>query len=276
MTTIYKTIPIEIERKSSDGGRIVISTGDRDRDKDRVLPSGALIDNYLKNPVVQYGHNYREPWATVGKTTALEITPAGIVAEFELRPAANDSDPQNVVRLLWEGEWIRTASIGFIPIRSIENEVGGYDYEEWELLEWSLIPIPSNQAALRLASKALDGPAEIPDPSPAITPSEAATINGTYTITDSGEWIAASWKPGYVPRGIDDQDAAPTDDTEPDQDGEPTQPTDQQDQIDTEPITDPTADAITDADDETELSADELEKLDIFLDTISEILLSEV
>ena len=153
---LKKTFAIQIEKATEDGGRITINTPVLDRDRDRVLPFGAQVQSYQKNPVVQWGHNYRDPWATVGRTTNLEITDRGIVADFELRPAANESDPQNIVRLLWEGGWVKTASVGFNPITHEENEDGGRDFTEWELLEWSLIPIPANQDALRLAAKALD------------------------------------------------------------------------------------------------------------------------
>jgi len=153
---IRKTFDIQTIETKADGGRIVISTASVDRDRDRVIPAGARVENYMRNPVVQWGHGYAEPWQTIGKTTALEITPDGVVASFELRPAANESDPQNIVRLLWEGGWIRTASIGFIPRTASPNDVGGSDFGEWELLEWSLVPIPANQDALRLAMKAID------------------------------------------------------------------------------------------------------------------------
>jgi HK97 family phage prohead protease len=153
MPTIHKTFEIKVLSGSDKGGRILINTGSVDRDRDRVMPSGMKVENYTRNPVVQWGHNYRDPWATVGKTTKLDVTPDGIVAEFELRPAANDQDPQNIVRLLWEGGWVRTASIGFIPTQGKQNAEGGMDFSEWELLEWSLVPIPANQDALRLAVK---------------------------------------------------------------------------------------------------------------------------
>jgi hypothetical protein len=122
------------------------------------MPSGARTGDYLKNPVVQYGHNYRDPWATVGKTTELTVTTYAINAKFKLRPAANEHDPQNIVKLLWAGEWIRTASIGFMPEydQIEENDFGGVDYHVWDLLEWSLVPVPANQEALRLAIKMLD------------------------------------------------------------------------------------------------------------------------
>lgn len=149
----HKTFEIKVLDRRKDGGRIVISTGGVDRDKDRVMPRGARLDNYLKNPVVQWGHNYFDPWATVGRSSVVEISDDGVVADFELRPAANEQDPQNIVLLLWEGEWIRTASIGFKPEEAVPNDFGGLDFNIWELLEWSLVPIPANQDALRLAAK---------------------------------------------------------------------------------------------------------------------------
>lgn len=152
---VHKTFEMKILERRKDGGRIIINTSGKDRDRDRVFPSGARVDNYNRNPVVQFGHNYKDPWATVGRTTMLEMGPDHITADFELRPAANEQDPQNIVRLLWEGEWIRTASIGFLPSIGKPNEFGGLDYTEWDLLEWSLVPIPSNQDALRLAVKGL-------------------------------------------------------------------------------------------------------------------------
>lgn len=161
---MQKSFYADVVEKTDTGGRILITTNACDRDRDRVMPHGVKLDNYLKNPVVMWGHSYDKPTDVIGKTTNLEITDSGIVADFELRPAANDQDPQNVVRLLWDGGWIRTASIGFRPLVAEPNEFGGQDFKEWELLEWSVTPVPANAAALRLAAKALDMDA---DPEPA-------------------------------------------------------------------------------------------------------------
>jgi HK97 family phage prohead protease len=155
MSKITKTFNVKIVNHKKDGGRILITTPAVDRDKDRVLPQGVKIDNYLKNPVVQWGHDYSSPYSTIGRTTNIEVTPEGVVADFELRPAVNDQDPQNVVRLLWEGGWVKAASIGFIPLKGTKNAEGGSDYTESELLEWSLVSIPANQTALALAVKGL-------------------------------------------------------------------------------------------------------------------------
>lgn len=156
MSAVTKTFEIKVLEQRKDGGRILISTGGQDRDNDRVKPRGGRFDNYVKNPVVQWGHNYRDPWATIGKTNVLEVGDNGVTADFTLRPAANESDPQNIVNLLWDGGWIRTASIGFMPKAANPNDLGGLDFDEWELLEWSLVPIPANQDALRLAVKSFD------------------------------------------------------------------------------------------------------------------------
>jgi len=152
----HKTFEIKVVDRRKDGGRIIISTGGVDRDRDRVMPRGARLDNYLKNPVVQWGHNYFDPFATIGRSNSIEISDEGIIADFDLRPAANEHDPQNIILLLWNGEWIRTASIGFQPEpeQMKPNDFGGLDFGVWELLEWSIVPIPANQDALRLAAEA--------------------------------------------------------------------------------------------------------------------------
>lgn len=161
MAIVHKTLGIDIQDRRKEGGRIVISTGSVDRDRDRVFPQGGKLENYLRNPIVQWGHNYYEPWATIGRSRTLEVNESGIVADFELRPAANDADPQSIILLLWEQEFVRTASIGFKPETAVPNDLGGYDFTSWDLLEWSLVPIPANQDALRLAAKSFPAAYEV-------------------------------------------------------------------------------------------------------------------
>lgn len=179
----HKTFSAEVIAKEESGGQIRISTVALDRDRDRVMSAGAMLDNYLRNPVVQWGHGYYEPWQTIGRTTELRVGDGEIVASFELRPAANEADPQNVVRLLWDGGWVRTASIGFQPVEWRDNEFGGKDITAWELLEWSLVPIPANQDALRLAAKGLSMEIE----TETATKSEEATVVVAATETDAQE-----------------------------------------------------------------------------------------
>lgn len=150
-----KSFDVKVLDKSADGGRIIISTGIVDRDRDRVMPLGGKIDDYLRNPVVQFAHNYYDAWATVGRTKTIEVNADGLIADFDLRPPANEADPQNIIRLLWEGDWIRAASIGFMPEMGgvSPNDFGGLDFNSWSLLEWSICAIPANQSALRLMAQ---------------------------------------------------------------------------------------------------------------------------
>jgi hypothetical protein len=191
-----KVIKFEVVEQREDGGRIRISTAAFDRDNDRVLSRGARVDNYMKNPVVQWGHNYFEPWATTGRTNALEIGDGYIDADFTLRPAANDSDPQNIIRLLWAGGWINAASIGFQPDpeKMVANDAGGWDFEEWELLEWSLVPVPANQEALRLAVKGMVS--AVPE---ARQPMREATYQACGQQYQASETLAAYYLAGLAP-----------------------------------------------------------------------------
>lgn len=149
---LHKTFEI----KAAEDGRMIATTPSVDRDKDRVMPMGAQLDNFVKNPVLMYGHNYRDPWALIGKVGDLQVDSSGITFLPELRDPASDSDPMTVIRALWDQKLLRAASIGFNPTKWMENEVGGRDFVEWELLEISIVPIPANQNALRLAAKAID------------------------------------------------------------------------------------------------------------------------
>jgi hypothetical protein len=142
---------IDVKHVRKDGGDIRITTPQLDRQRDRVLPAGGRLDNYRRNPVVQWGHAYQEPWQTIGRTLDLSITADGIDASFELREPASETDPQHIVLQLWNERFINTASIGFQPLEATPNDFGGLDFVEWELLEWSLVPIPANASALRLA-----------------------------------------------------------------------------------------------------------------------------
>lgn len=137
------------EGDATPGGKIRVNTGNLDRESDNILPSGAILDNYLLNPVVQWMHNYADPWSTVGRSLVINHEKEYIDIDFELRPAANDFDPQTIILLQWQGGWVRCASIGMRPLTYKANQHGGFIFTSWEFVEWSLVPIPMNPDALR-------------------------------------------------------------------------------------------------------------------------------
>lgn len=180
---ITKTLDVT---QSSDGW-IIASTVAVDRDRDRVMPLGGDFTNFSKNPVLIFGHNYYEPWAVIGRVAEWQVDATGIRMLPELREPANESDPMHIVRALWEQQLLRAGSIGFIPIESRENEMGGRDYLKWELLELSLTPLPANQEAIRMAVKALTNKSQEPHTEPDTDDAPAATDDEYTELTPQQE-----------------------------------------------------------------------------------------
>jgi len=132
---------------------IAISSETVDRDTDSIAVDGWDLEQYRKNPVVLFGHHYWNNEAPVvgrsltefvhkGKLKSLlEFTPQGIV------PLAD-----TLYGLYSEG-FMNAASVGFIPKEwkypeDDEKRPWGVDFLAQELLEYSLVPVPSNPDAL--------------------------------------------------------------------------------------------------------------------------------
>lgn len=158
----YKTFTVERKAIDPEAGiyEAMISTENPDRDGDVILASGGDFGNFLKNPVVLYAHNYWD--LPVAKALEVEkLSGLGVRARFQF-PEWNESENADTVRRLWAGGFLNATSIGFIPKKweprkTPEGEAleRGYLITEWELLEFSIVPVPANQDALRLAVKAM-------------------------------------------------------------------------------------------------------------------------
>jgi HK97 family phage prohead protease len=146
------------------GDWVIASTPAPDRDKDRVMPKGINVENFKGNPALFFGHNYADPAMLIGSVAEFSIDDAGMKFRPELREPASDSDPMTIIKSLWDSGLLRAASIGFIPRKSKANDLGGLDFDEVELLEISLVGLPANQQALRLAMKGFGMKAEGDEP----------------------------------------------------------------------------------------------------------------
>ena len=133
--------------------RSVISTIDPDRAGDVVVPTGLRnLDEFLMNPVVLWAHN-RTQFPPVGLCEWLDVQPRRIVAET--RFAQGVAFAEDVFRLYEQGV-LRGWSIGFVPRRAFRmpapaGKAAGFRVEEWDLLEYSAVPIPENPGALTVA-----------------------------------------------------------------------------------------------------------------------------
>ena len=126
--------------------RSVITTSAPDRVGDIVVPAGLRnAEEFLNNPVVLWAHQRGLP--PIGRCRTLEVHDDRVVAETQFArgvPFAED------VFKLYEQGILRGWSIGFLPVRS-RPQGSGVRYEEWDLLEYSAVPVPENPAALTMA-----------------------------------------------------------------------------------------------------------------------------
>jgi hypothetical protein len=127
--------------------RSVITTAQADRVGDVVVPLGLKnAEDYLLNPVVLWAHD-RARVPPIGACEWLDVQPRRVVAET--RFAQDVRFAEDVFRLYEQGV-LRGWSIGFVP-RRITPLVKGMKIDEWDLLEYSAVPIPENPGALTVA-----------------------------------------------------------------------------------------------------------------------------
>lgn len=149
-----------------------ISTTTLDSYGEMMMPKGAELKYYKKNPMVLWCHNYREPENVMGSNIDLEVYDRGIVALTQF--AMTEEKAAQVYRL-YKGEHLRMWSVGFIPIKGRKPDekerdkfsiiIGpppdptklNYIHEKWRLLEYSAVPVGACPDAITIAvAKSLD------------------------------------------------------------------------------------------------------------------------
>ena len=132
--------------------RSIVTTIGTDRAGDVVVPQGLRNrEQYLQNPVVLWAHQRQLP--PIGICRSLDVFDDRIVAETEFIRGSPLAD--EIFDLYAEGI-IKGWSIGFLPKRIVripgdEPGMHGLRIEEWDLLEYSAVPIPENPEAVTLA-----------------------------------------------------------------------------------------------------------------------------
>lgn len=150
------------ERSSVD----YITTKAVDRDGEIVVPNGAVLDHYRKNPVVLFGHDYKA--LPVGKSLWIKADDKGLISKTQYASAKANPKAEQIWNYRKEG-FPMAKSIGFIPLEMVhredfgdldlkalgleEKDLAGADviYPKWLMLEYSDVPVPSNPEALELA-----------------------------------------------------------------------------------------------------------------------------
>jgi HK97 family phage prohead protease len=134
-----------------------ISTGAVDRDQDMIDVKGWQTDHFARNPVVLWAHRADE--LPIGKAvdfgrddrrlySAVEFLPGGYGDASELA--------DTVYRMAADG-YLNATSVGFRPLawdftddetRGADTWMPGIDFHQQELVELSIVCVPSNPEAL--------------------------------------------------------------------------------------------------------------------------------
>ena len=125
----------------------LVSTNTRDRMNEVLEPKGADLSKFKKNPVVLFGHRYSEP--PIGKALWIKKTAEGILSKVQF---ATSQFAQEVFDL-YKGGFMNAFSVGFIPKKWVDGEGDkepSTTYTDWELIEYSAVPVPANPDALAL------------------------------------------------------------------------------------------------------------------------------
>lgn len=123
---------------------VIGSTGSIDRHGESVNPMGWILTNYLKNPVIQWAHDYST--LPVGKAERVYIEDNAL--KFDIK-FADTAFAKEVFSLFTDGI-LNAFSVGFIPKKWGVSGQDVYDIMEQELLELSVVPVPANPEALAL------------------------------------------------------------------------------------------------------------------------------
>lgn len=150
----------------------IASTDALDRDRDVMLAEGCIIEDFMKNPVMLYIHNYRQ--VPVAKVLKIDVNPGEVAFDFTFA----ETDIAKEMRYLYDNGFMSAFSVGFYPKTRMPVEDDTPDkfdveangaqvavdltkYQErprqiictWELLEISPVPVPANPEALLLRAK---------------------------------------------------------------------------------------------------------------------------
>lgn len=144
--------------------RFIASDESMDRDGDIVTTTGWKLDNYLKNPVVLYGHEYDELPVGKAESVIIDSTAKQLIIDVkfpsidEISPGGTPSEHalfvDSVYNLAKLG-LLNAVSVGFRgikiePIISPEGNYTGRHFLEQELMELSIVPVPANANAVAI------------------------------------------------------------------------------------------------------------------------------
>jgi HK97 family phage prohead protease len=131
---------VETKAKTDTGNfKFIASTPAVDRQGESIDQGGWELENYLKNSVLLWAHDYSQP--PIGVVDKIGLENGNLVIEGRFAP----TDFAQQIRKLYDLQMVNTVSVGFIP-----KEMNGNIITKSELLEVSVVPVPANPQAVSI------------------------------------------------------------------------------------------------------------------------------
>lgn len=136
------------ERASEGAGLdFVISDGSLDRHGTRINPRGWDLTAFKRNPIALFGHSGGFP---IGRWEDVRAEGGKVLGRLVFAAKGTSARIDELASLVEQGI-LRAVSVGFSVLKYGTPGKSQYDYEQQELLEVSLVSVPSNTNALAVA-----------------------------------------------------------------------------------------------------------------------------
>ena len=140
-----------MERRTSvtrgDGLDFVISDGSLDRHGTRINPKGWDLTSFKRNPIALFSHSSAFP---IGTWENVRVEGDQLVGRLVLAAKGTSARIDELISLVEQGV-LRAVSVGFSILEFGVPGKSQYDFDRQELLEVSLVSVPSNTNALAMA-----------------------------------------------------------------------------------------------------------------------------
>lgn len=160
---LYSGGHVKANTVNEENGTLIakVSSAKTDRMLDIVVPQGMDNANFRRNPVMLWWHD--DSQMPIGRSLSEEaVADDGVYAEAQFDIAGMMGS--ECFRHYAEGN-LSAFSIRFVPTKyerimktvvidgvSTEKWTGGFQFQEWELLEFSAVPIPANPDCVALSA----------------------------------------------------------------------------------------------------------------------------
>ena len=134
------------------------------------------LQNFEKNPIILFNHDYNRP---IGRATKLTATKDGLHMEAKISKASKD-----VAELVKDGV-LGAFSVGFrVKDADYLEETDGLKIKDAELFEVSVVSVPCNQAATFSLAKSFDSDSEYEEFKKTFTNSDGAIVRKETNMSD--------------------------------------------------------------------------------------------